>query len=282
MIKLTVTAIDHSVTLQDPRPVTQNNEEQAVISVEAGISKGINMQWGQFERLAKQLTDLASLGMCTFIVESADGPGYAAQADAPSNPMLDLVTGTITAAAGITGGILTGVNLMSGQIQASLEINGDAGTGLITVTSLTPGFPGNLIDVEIVDSGSGGLAVTSATVSGRTVITVDLGGSSSETVTTVAAEISSVMAGVVAAVASGTGSDAIAVPQDKAALTGGIGSGMTLTVGGAAATVTAIDLTTPTAETITFDVGAVGVAGDVATILLRSNEKMTIASAVLG
>ncbi len=281
MIKLSITTKDTSITAQDPRPVTQANEEQAVISVEPSSTKSVIMQWGQLERIANQLQDMAEMGLCTFAIESTGGAGFVEQADAPDNPSIDLVTGAVLAA-GATGILVTGNNLLAGQELAELVINGDAATGTVTVTSLVVGYAGNDIDVEVIDTGSAGLAVSSAVVAGRTVITVNLGASATEDCSTVAAAITAAMVGTVKAVAGGTTTDLIATVRALAPLTGGVGTGLSVTLAGAACTITDIDLSGAPIEVITIDTPAIGTVADVAKLKVLSDAKESLASVILG
>lgn len=391
MVKLSITAINTSVTVQDPRAVTQSNEEQAVISVEAGDTKEVSMQWQQLERIAEQLTQLAALGFCTFNVDASGGPAFVEQADSIDNPSLDVVPGGI-AAAGSTGVNLTGANLLAGQVQASATLDGDTVAGSILLEDLNPGYAGNLkdvqvvdtasgaptkaslsidasggtgtvdieatiagtsgnlIDVEIVDTASGGLAVSSAVVSGRTVITadlggdtptcttlaaaidaisgvdaaaggtasdtfttavalapltggtgglavsstvvdgrtvitVDLGGTTAETCTSVAAAMNTVLAGVVKATVVGTGSTVFSTLQALKAFTGGEGTGLSITIAGVPCTITAINMAgTPLAEVITIstpNLSGTASATNVVKLRLRSDAKEDIVSVVL-
>ena len=118
MLKLSITAFDSPVTVQDPKAVTQSNDQQAVISVDAGDTKTILMQWNQLERIQAQLTSLADLDLCTFSIEpgGTDVAEFAEQnqnADAPS------IDGVENGGAAITAGgnadvDVFGTNLMGG------------------------------------------------------------------------------------------------------------------------------------------------------------------------
>jgi hypothetical protein len=281
MIKLTITSLVGTVTVQDPRPTTQTGTEPSVISVTAGTPQSLEIQWGQLERIAPQLQALATAGLCTFAVANSTTNAFANQPDVPSAPIIDLVAGAVSAATGVTGGVITGTNLLGGQTRAALTINSTAtAAGHVVITALPVGFAGNLIDFRVIDSGSSHLAVTSATSSGRTIVTANLGGDTPTCAQMVTA-INSGATGIVRSAATGTTSATITAAVALAPLVGGLGSGTSLTVGGVAAVIAAIDETTPAAQTITYNVGAVGASGNIASVHLRSNEKVATSVVVL-
>lgn len=294
MLKVTVTTYGSPVTVQDPRPVNTNSEEQAVITVEANSTKTVLMQYGQLERMQGQLTKLAREGLLTFVIESGDYTvvngeivevaGFAELADAPTNPSIDLVE-TVPSTGGSTGVDLVGDYLLNGQVMASASVAGDADAGSVTLEVLNPGYAGNLYDIVVVDSGGAGPAtLTDAEVDGRTVLTLDLVG------VTVDCDglktlVDANYAGVIQATVVDVGGTNISV-QDLQAFTGGEGTGLSVTLGGLACTVTAIvpapDPETSVADTITVTTPAVGAAGQVAKFRVRSDAKEDLASVVLG
>jgi len=290
MLKVTITAYDSPVTIQDPRPVTQNNNEQAVVSVAPNTTREMIMQWGQLERIQSQLTALANLSLISFVIEPvglADGVSEFAEQNANlDSPSIDGVDngGAAITVAGDTFDIY-GNKLLGGQVQASATVAADTSAGSVLLESLNPGYAGNLYDFEVVDSGSGGLAVTHSTVAGRIVISIDLGGSTSETCTGVGSAIDTDMAGLVKATVVGTGSTVISTEQDVTPLTGGIGTGISVALAGFACTVDAIDISADPLHKITVTSPAVGgyglAAGDTAVLKVVSNTKMTTANLTL-
>lgn len=291
MLKVTITANDSPVTIQDPRPVTQNNTEQAVVSVAPSTTREMIMQWGQLERIQKQLTDLANLDLLSFVIEpvgTADGvAAFAEQNASLDSPSIDGIDngGLAITAAGDSFDIY-GNNLLGDQVQASATIAADTSAGSVLLEALNPGYSGNLYDFTVVDSGSGGLAVSHSTVSGRIVISIDLGGSTTETCTTVAAAVDSDMAGLVKATVVDTGSTVISTEQAVTAFTGGTGgTGIAVYLGGLACTVDAIDVSADPQHKVTVtspDVTGYGLAaGDTAVLKVVSNTKLSTATLTL-
>jgi hypothetical protein len=278
MVKLTITALNSGVTVQDPRAVTQSNEEQAVISVEAGNSSTVDMQWQQLERIANQLNELTDLGFCTFTIDASDAPGFVRQPDAVNNPSLEVVPGGI-AFDGSADVDIVGTDLTAGSWQATASLTGDAGAGLVLLNVTEPGFAGNSYDAVVVDSESGGLDASIAVVDGRNVLTVDLGGATVDC-DAVAAAVDAV-AGVNATV-TGTGSTNVSV-QDLVAFTGGSGTGMSITLGGAACTINSVSESAGvyTINIDTPDLTGTAVATDTVKLRLRCDEKEDLATVVL-
>lgn len=282
MLRITVTAKNNPVTIQDPRPVTQSNLEQGVFHIEPGTPKIMDLTWGQVERIRTQLDALTALGFVTFTVEGSPVSAFARQADSLNNPAIDYADDSAMAPAG-QALTLTGTNLLAGQTRASAAIAGDTVAGHVDLFLTNPGAQGNFYDVKVVDTGgSGGLTVAIATVLGREVITIDLGGSAAETVTKIVTKINTAgqpTYGIVQAVAVGTGSTPITTVRALTAFTGGVGSGMSVTLAGIACTVVAVNiagdpihvltLATPSLAGLSLSTGAPLV------LELRSNGKCT-------
>jgi len=282
MLKVTITANESPINVQDPRPTNNYGEEQPSYTIEPGVTKSLDLSWQYIERIAVQLEALANLGLCTFTIEQSDAPVFAQQPDNPEVPTIDYVSKNAPTQSGDTLRIV-GANLNGGDM-AEIDLAGDAGTGNCKIQAL-PGNDGNLYDVEVIDEGSAGLSVGIATVSGREVITINLGGSGTETVTTVAAIINnpaSATYGLVFATASGTGSDLIATERALAALTGGTGVGFNVTLAGFACVVTSIVDTTPTAVEVNIasaDYSSLTLpTGAPITLQVRANGKVALAT----
>jgi hypothetical protein len=279
MIKLTVNSLGGAVNVQDPRPVSNTGLEQPVLSVPAGGTATTEMQWAQYERIAKQLSALADLNECSYTIEGIPDVRSANQADASNNPVIDTVTPGTATSTGVTGEVITGVNLLAGQTRATLAIKGIAGTGTLTLTALTPGHIGNTYDVRVINSGTAGLATSYGMVGGRLLVTVNLGATvPTSTCAQIATSVKNAMVGLIDAVASGTTSDVISYVMAATPLTGGQGTGLSITVGGESAVISAINTTNPAAETITYNVGSVSPATKESIIYLRSNNKVATAT----
>lgn len=241
MLRITATVGNRPCTIQDPRPpqgFVKNFTPDAVES--------IDMQWDQFERLCPQLNALVAADFLTYIIATTDGPAATEQADSPGNPSLDYAEpGVITAASMAL--VITGNKLLAEQVQASATVDSDdTPTGSVLLEAVNPGGQGNLIDVEVIDSAGGGLTVATAVVDGRTVITIDLGGSAGETCTTVAAIVNNPASdtyGLVQATVVGVGGTGITAIMALVPLTGGVGAGMSITLAGLPCVVVSIDKT---------------------------------------
>jgi len=243
MLKLSVTAKDSPVNIQDPRPVHNTGDEQASYTVQPGETKEMVMSWNQLERIGQQIEDLETAGFISFTIEGSGGPAFTEQSDAPDVPIIDFVSkGVITQAGDLVD--VTGYDLIGDQGIAEASIEGDTDAGSVKVQASEPGGAGNLIDVEVVDTGGGGLAVSTAVVDGRTVITVDLGGSAGEDCDSVAAIINNAASdtyGLVFATVVGVGATAITAAQDLEPLVGGTGAGLVVTLAGLPCLVIGID-----------------------------------------
>ncbi len=290
MLKVTITAYDSPVTVQDPRPVTQNNNEQAVVSVEPNTTREMIMQWGQLERIQGQLTALANLNLIAFTIEPvglADGVSeFAEQSEGLDSPAIDGIDngGAAITVAGDSFDIY-GANLLGGQVQADASILADTVAGSVLLESLNPGYAGNLYDFEVVDSGSGGLAATHSTIDGRIVMSIDLGGTTTEDCDAVVVVVNADMAGLVKATAVGVGATVVSTIAAVTPLTGGIGTGVTVMLAGIACVVDAIDISGAPQYKVTVTSPALGgyglAAGDTAVLRVTSNTKVATATLTL-
>lgn len=284
MLRVTITANDSPINVQDPRPTNNHGEEQPSYTIDPNTSKSIEISWQYLERIANQLEALAALNppLCSFTIEPSSAPAFAQQPDNPDVPIIDHIDKNSPTQAGDTL-VVTGPNLGGGDM-AEIVLDGDAQTGTLTVKAL-PGSDGNLYDFEVVDTGGGGLSVAINTVGDREVITIDLGGSGTETVATVAALInnsSEPTYGLVFAAAGGTTTDLIATERDLAPLLGGTGVGYSVSIAGVACVVESIDDSTPAAVVVTVatgDYSTIGLAsGAPITFQIRANGKLAFAT----
>jgi hypothetical protein len=276
MLRITATIKDRPCTIQDPFP-----PQGFVKNFTPNAVESFDVQWDQLERLAPQLNALVAQDFLTYIVATTDGPSVTEQSDSPGNPSLDYAEpGVITAVS--LSLVLTGNKLLGNQVVAEHTIPGDTVAGSVLVEAVNPGGQGNDIDVEVVDTLGGGLTVAVNVVDGRQVITIDLGGSAAETCTTVAALINnpaSATYGLVQATAVDAGATAIATIRALAPLTGGVGSGMSITLAGLPCTVVSIDQSGAPTIAITVATPALGplglATGDKLKLELRSDGKYT-------
>jgi hypothetical protein len=273
MLKLTLIATSTSITVQDPKAVTQNNEERAVINVVAGTSKSIDMQWQQLERISKQLNQLAAMGKCAFSIEPSDGPLFAEQADTAKKPRIDTVVGKTTPLGGAI--TLMGYNLTGGQFSAVCSLLGTTAAGSISSRAVYPGFSGNNYGIVVINEGVGGLAITDTVVDGKTIITVNQGDSASDC-DTVATTLNTTYEGQLEFGVIGVGGTVVA-EQELQYYAGGKGTGLSITLAGNPCVVTTYDDSLgPYLETITVntpDITAIATAGDTAKFVLRSDSK---------
>ena len=278
MLKITVTTFDSPCSIQDNYPPPGK-----VISFEPNDTKSFDVQWDQLERMGPQLDSLAGLGFLTYTVGGTDGMSLTEQADSPGNPILDYAEPGVGITAASQALVITGQKLLAGQVQAEATVEGDTAAGSVLLKATNPGAQGNRYDVEVVDSGGvGGLAVAVNVVAGRTVITIDLDGSAAETVATVVALINNVASatyGLVHATEVGVNTTPITATQALEAFTGGVGSGMQVTLASLACTVVSIDISADPIHQITLatpSLVALGLAtGDALKLEVRSGGKLT-------
>lgn len=276
MLRITVTTFDSPCSIQDYFPPPGK-----VIGFEPNVVTSFDVQWDQLERLGPQLDALAALGFLTYVTAGTGGMSLTEQADSPGNPALDYAEpGIITAAVDVLA--ITGRNLLAGQVVADATILADTGAGSVLVEAVNPGAQGNLFDVEVIDSLGGGLAVAVATVEGREVISVDLGGSAGEDCDSVAAIINNAASdtyGLVHATVVGVGATAITTVKALVPFTGGVGSGMQITLAGSPCIVVSIDQSaTPIIAIVlaTPDISGLSLAtDDMLKLEVRSGGKLT-------
>lgn len=286
MLKVTVTAKNSPINIQDPRPTNQTQGELVAYTIEAGQTKDIIVQWGHVERIAQQLSDLEALGLCTFVIAGAGSKGFAEQPDGSLNPVIDFVDdGSITAVSQAL--VVTGHNLLAGQTIAQVTVPGDTSAGRVVVQSVNPGGKSNDYDIEVVNVGGAGLNVAVNVVAGRTVITVNLGGSVAETCTTVAGIINNPAKptyGLVRATVGGAGATAIATVRALTPFAGGAGAGMSVTLAGLPCIVVSIVTTGAPIYVLNLATPALGPlglgAGAPLMLQIRSNSKVTTATLV--
>lgn len=270
MPKLIITAKDHGdVIIQDPFPA----EGQLSLKIPKGTTKEIVVTKSQHQRMKHQLGTLELNGMLTYDVEAEAYDTRAENADLEGLPNIDYIDSASVAVAGQVGINMFGPNIEGANLFAGIVVGDDVAlpNAAIEVAALLPGYQGNDISIEVVDTGGGGLSV--AVVGSK--ITVDLGGATSNATTVKAAiDGSGPAAALVTTALSGTGAGTVVI-QAEALLTGGAGAGIFITCGGFPCTVTAIDLAV-TPPKITFDVPALApiIASQLVALQLRSGAKL--------
>lgn len=276
MPKLIITAKDKGdVIVQDPFPA----EGLKGITIPRNTTKELIVSKSQHQRMRYLLATLELNGMLTYDVEAEDYDTRASNADYAGLPNIDYIDTPTIAVAGQTGiemfgPMIQGENLISSLVLGDAVVYPNAS---IQVDALLPGYQGNEISVEVIDSAGGGLSVS--VVANK--ITIDLGGATS-TATTVKAAIdgSGPAAALVTTSLPGTGAGTVVI-QVEGLLEGGAGAGVFITCGGFPCTITAID-TAVTPPKITFDVPALApiVAAQVVALQLRSAAKLYSLSVV--
>jgi hypothetical protein len=282
MLRITVTTFGSPVVIQDPRPTNNFGTEQVSYTVPPSTTKNLDISWQQLERVATQLEALAAQGLITFTIEPSAAPVFAQQLDNPDVPTIDYASENSLVKTGDTVNVV-GPNLNGGNM-ATTTIESDDGAGHVVVNAF-PGNDGNTYDIEIVDTGSGGITLVMATVAGRHVITIDLGGATTETVTTIAALINNAASdtyGLVFATVTGTSTKVIKTVRALVALIGGTGVGFTATLAGIACIVTRIVTTVPSAvvvSLVTPDYSSLSLpAGAPINLQIRANGKVATAT----
>jgi hypothetical protein len=227
MPKLTLEAKVCNVILQDPFPA----EGLLVVQLVPGTPQTKYVTWSQFQRLRLQLASLEALGNLLYSVEAVAGEDIRTMESdllgLPEIQLLDTASTPLTAGGPVVGAKLLGTNLLGGQIKAFgtkgnlLDTN-----GYLTITALIPGADGNAISCEFVD----GAAEAVSVLVNKITVTLDTGVSD---YASIAALLSSDPATVfmVTAVEHGTGATKVSA-EAETFLSGGIGGGATLSIGG--------------------------------------------------
>lgn len=141
-------------------------------------------------------------------------------------PQLSRITGgTAVSLAGMPSTLaMVGTGLLNSKVQATLSVG--TGTAELAFTANRPGTDGNNITVTIVDSGSGGLAVSVV----GTDIEIDKGGGSDDAdAVKTALDGDADILNLVSVVSGGAGEPAVAA---QASLSGGTGDGFSVKING--------------------------------------------------
>lgn len=154
---------------------------------------------------------------------------------------------------------LSGRNFKDGAENAATVIAPATGTDTLLITANRPGEGGNDLSVAIVDSGSGGLAVT--LTAGALVI--DWGGATADLDATLVSAINANTAGglsLTAAIVGSAGSGTLPTSLPAQSLTGGRGEDLVVEVAGLAQAIDGIVTATAIPMLVNNNTGAVIVA----------------------
>ena len=290
MVQITITAT-MNVVVQDPMPA----EGAMSITVANGTSESRTITGGQFSRIATQLVALETLGALTYVVTAIPDTDTRAQdADLFGLPTIGRIDADTITAAGDVAREMQGMNLVAYQGIAQylfadsadpLDVNKQ-----ILIAAAQAGLAGNLIDIIIEDSGGGVLtiAVVPVVLTGRTEITIDVGGAASTyaQINTAINGNAATCLGIISSTLPGTGATAATI-NAKTPLAGGSGTGMTLTICDELCTIRNVDLgavpgTSP--QVMIFDVpslAGIAIAGEMVNFVLRSGAKIATMSVPL-
>jgi hypothetical protein len=302
MPKLTASALINDINLQDPFPT----DDKLVITlpltapvteVETDITRG------QLERLREQMVALEAQGYIRWSVDATDLDDRADEYGYAGLPMLsfiDLATSPLSIAAGVANGIITGTNLLGGQVKDHVTVgdptdpnnwmrvelldadpvdSGDANTGGFFTLAIVDAGPGNPQAVNTYTAAVGTDPYDPTFVPAIIILESDFAN---------AAHTWATLGTIVNALGGGTPTDIIRCAWDVGTdpITAAVattrssgllnGSGHSLTIGGAAATINFINDTT-----VDYSIASpiVGAAGDYALIELRTNDKLATMSA---
>lgn len=307
MPKLVAMALVSELTLQDPFPT---NDKLVIrlpapatgpftpVMVETQVSRA------QLERLRAQMVAHESSGRLRWYVEAAETDERSQEFGYEGLPMLSFVDAATTpvAAAGVTGGIITGTGLLGGQVKDNVTVGDEADPNnwmrveLLTADPIPSGDHNTrgFFTLQIVDAGVGnpqavntytpavGIDPYDPTFVPAVIILESDFANVAHTWATLGALVNALGAGTptdIIRCAWDVGTDQIVAATLTERSSGLLnGFGHSLVVAGVPATINFIDDTT-----IDYDVGALtpALAGDFAMIDLRTNNKLAQLSVTL-
>jgi len=267
-------ALVGAVHIQDPHPATGGLSVTAPALSYATFS----CNWDVFQRIAPQIASLESAGLATYVISGGTDNLWAIEGDLPGMPRIDRVSKHNLTLLGETGLTIEGYKLTGGQSFASTRLDYTAANTDLVISARVPGYAGNTLNAEIVNSAGGGLAVS--LTHGNT-CTVDLGGAT-PTATQIASAINAAATLYLLFKATVDGSGA-GTPTIKAsqALTGGEGPGMAVTCAGLACDIRTITVSADPLHAMTVDVPnmtSVSGAGEAVNFEIRSGGKIAAIS----
>ena len=276
MPNLTITALQHDVSVQDPFPA----EGSLVLKASVGSPVSREIPWSQLQRLAAQLESLEASGLATYTVTSGTVDERFSESDLVGLPMissLNLATTPLQVDSAITSAQILGTGFVGNQVKASVVMGtASAANGHITFTAVRPGADGNDISITFVGGGGGGSGAVVSVVGNDITVTLETGVATFANIET-AINAHADAKYLVLAAKGGTGVT-VAVAEAQTYLEGGEGDGVTLTIAGNPADIVSISNTV-----IVYDIDLTGESeGDMALVELRSGSKLATVQVALG
>jgi hypothetical protein len=267
-------ALVGAVHIQDPYPATGGLSVTAPALSYATFS----CNWDVFQRIAPQIATLEAAGLATYVISGGTDNLWAIEGDLPGMPRIDRVSKHALTLTGETGLVIEGYKFTGGQSFASTRLDYAAANTDLVISARVPGYTGNALYVEIIDSGTSGLAVS--LTHGNT-CTVNLG-AATPTATQIAAAINAeiTLYLLFKALVDGTGGGKPTIKTAQA-LTGGEGPGMVVTCAGLACDIRTITTSSDPLHAMTVDVPnmtSVSGAGEAVNFELRSGGKIATIS----
>jgi hypothetical protein len=246
MPRLTIDALNNTVQVQDPDPVSG----KVVIEAVPGTLKHTEVLWSQLQRMLPQLISLEQLGEVAFYVNEGDGDPRGAELGLiglPSIGYFEEGSAAVSTVAATTDHILHGAGFLGGQVQSYVRL-GDATNDddAIIIHAIIPGPAGDDFTVEIEDNGGGATTFAAGASPTDLVISTDIGVNDYETlrdeINAAAGAGAYANSGVqVMAEYNGTPAGAgLTVVEPTTSLEGGAGPGLNLTVATVAGDITLV------------------------------------------
>lgn len=264
MAKLTINALNNTVMVQDPNPVTG----KVVIEANVGTLATAEVDFDQLQRMMPKLVALEVAREIDFYVTEGEEDPRGAESELFGLPTISYWeegSGPITHAAGpTTDHIVHGWGFLGGQEQAQVRLgSATVDDDAILIQAIQPGPAGADLTVSIVH-GAGATAFAAGATPNDLVITTDTTANDYETL---AGEINAA-AGVGAFAAAGvalqarypgaTGVAGLVVAEAQTQLEGGSGPGLTVEVCGVQGTIT---LVPDRGDSVRFDIDLTAPAG---------------------
>lgn len=304
MPKLKAVALVHDEVLQDPYPTNDKLIIDLPIT-SPGTTVETEISRAQLERLTPQMEELEAAGRIRWSVEAGEGDERSQEFGYEGLPMLSFLdTGTTPLSVGAgssSGSVLTGVNLLGGQIKDHVMLGDPADADAWLRVDKNDADPvtsgdsntGGYFEVELIDDTGNPQSVTVVAATGsdpydpsfvpaKITLKTDFanGAHTWATLAGIANADGNFNAICKAVVDPVGGGDQITAAHALERSTGLLnGAGHSLVVGGVPADITFIDDTTVVFDIATFD--AAWVAGDSVSVDLRTNNKLAQLTAIL-
>lgn len=257
MPKLTISAINSNITVQDPFPA----EGRFTLAVAAGHTEHNDLSFPQLQRIRPQLEAMEVAGAISYRVETTEKDIRAEEEGLPGLPVIGGMSKQALAVAGGESVSLYGVHLLGYQEKA-IGLLGDPAlvNGHLHITALVPGQDGDKIEVRTVDGAAEAIAILGTVIT----VTMNTGVSTWASLETL---INAHPAASLMVVAAKDGTGLVVSTVGKTNLAGGMGAGVQIFFGGVACILTAVG-----DGQIDFDTVACGlIATDLAVLIIRIN-----------